>query len=107
LGVRAALAVRVDVGTPPSTPRTPAELLQRWSSVAAEAVRPVPPAQNGSEDPAVSEAALISASRAGLCLRRRRALPLSVNPASVADAQIDRLVYDLYGMTEEEIKIVE
>jgi hypothetical protein len=30
-----------------------------------------------------------------------------VNPASVTDAQIDRLVYDLYGLTEEEIKIVE
>lgn len=25
----------------------------------------------------------------------------------VADAQIDRLVYDLYGLTEEEIKVVE
>ena len=24
-----------------------------------------------------------------------------------ADAQIDRLVYDLYGLTEDEIKIVE
>ena len=25
----------------------------------------------------------------------------------VADAQIDRLVYDLYGLTEEEVKVVE
>jgi len=25
----------------------------------------------------------------------------------IVDAQIDRLVYDLYGLTEEEIKIVE
>jgi hypothetical protein len=25
----------------------------------------------------------------------------------VVDAQIDRLVYDLYGVTEEEIKVVE
>jgi hypothetical protein len=25
----------------------------------------------------------------------------------VADAQIDRLVYDLYGLTEEEIEVVE
>ena len=25
----------------------------------------------------------------------------------IADAQIDRLVYDLYGLTEEEIKVVE
>ncbi len=25
----------------------------------------------------------------------------------IVDAQIDRLVYDLYGVTEEEIKVVE
>ena len=25
----------------------------------------------------------------------------------IADAQIDRLVYDLYGLTEEEVKVVE
>ena len=25
----------------------------------------------------------------------------------IVDAQIDRLVYDLYGLTEEEIKVVE
>ena len=25
----------------------------------------------------------------------------------VVDAQIDRLVYDLYGLTEEEIKVIE
>jgi Tfp pilus assembly PilM family ATPase len=25
----------------------------------------------------------------------------------IADAQIDKLVYDLYGLTEEEIKLVE
>jgi hypothetical protein len=25
----------------------------------------------------------------------------------IADAQIDRLVYDLYGLTEEEMKVVE
>ena len=29
-----------------------------------------------------------------------------MNPASVTDAQIDRLVYDLYGMTDHEIQIV-
>jgi adenine-specific DNA-methyltransferase len=26
---------------------------------------------------------------------------------TIVDAQIDRLVYDLYGLTEEEIKIIE
>jgi hypothetical protein len=25
----------------------------------------------------------------------------------IVDAQIDRLVYDLYGLTEEEVKVVE
>jgi hypothetical protein len=30
-----------------------------------------------------------------------------MNPARVTDAQIDRLVYDLYGLTDDEIKIVE
>jgi len=30
-----------------------------------------------------------------------------VNPASIADAQIDRLVYDLYCLTDHEIQIVE
>ena len=25
----------------------------------------------------------------------------------IADAQIDRLVYELYGLTEEEVKVVE
>ncbi len=71
------------------------------------AVRPVSPAQNDSQDSAVSEAALASASRDGLCLCRRRALPLSVNPASVTGAQIDRLLYDLYCLTDVEITIVE
>ena len=31
----------------------------------------------------------------------------SLEPASVTDAQIDRLVYELYDLTEGEIKIVE
>ncbi len=29
------------------------------------------------------------------------------NAVTTTDAEIDRLVYDLYGLTEEEIKIVE
>src|SRR5205823_226818 len=44
----------------------------------------------------------------------RRIMPLpplrtspSLEPASVTDAQIDRLVYELYDLTEGEIKIVE
>ena len=28
-------------------------------------------------------------------------------PIKIVDAQIDRLVYDLYGLTEEEVKMVE
>ena len=36
----------------------------------------------------------------------RRTSP-SREPVSVADAQIDRLVYELYDLTENEIKIVE
>ena len=28
-------------------------------------------------------------------------------PIRIVDAQIDRLVYDLYGLTEEEIEVVE
>ena len=28
-------------------------------------------------------------------------------PIKLVDAQIDRLVYDLYGLTEEEVKVVE
>src|SRR5207247_1726507 len=94
LGVHAGLAVRADVGTPPATSRASAEHLLRRSSIAAEADLLVRPAQNNSEHSAVSEAAPTSASRAGLCLCRRRALPLSVNSASVTNAQIDRLVYD-------------
>jgi hypothetical protein len=39
----------------------------------------------------------------GLC---RRALPFSVNQIAATDTQTDRLVYDDYGLTEEEIKIV-
>ena len=31
----------------------------------------------------------------------------SLEPASVADTQIDRLVYDLYELTEDETKILE
>ena len=95
------------MGTTPSTSRASAELLQRGSSVAADAGRPVSPTQNGSEDSAVSEAAPTSASRAGLCLRRRGALPFPVSSANVTDEQTDQLVYDLYGLTEEEIKIEE
>ena len=31
---------------------------------------------------------------------------LCERPIKIADAQIDRLVYDLYGLTEEEIEVV-
>ena len=36
-----------------------------------------------------------------------RQRPMLQQETEATDAQIDRLVYDLYGLTEEEIKLVE
>ena len=37
----------------------------------------------------------------------KRELSASLNPSAATDRQIDHLVYDLYGLTGEEIRIVE
>jgi hypothetical protein len=39
--------------------------------------------------------------------RIERDKELYERPIEIVDAQIDRLVYDLYGLTEEEVKVVE
>ena len=39
--------------------------------------------------------------------RMARDKELFERQVKIVDAQIDRLVYDLYGLTEEEIRIVE
>jgi len=40
-------------------------------------------------------------------VRMERDKELYERQIKIADAQIDRLVYDLYGLTEEEVKVVE
>jgi len=40
-------------------------------------------------------------------IRMERDRELYERQIRVVDTQIDRLVYDLYGLTEEEIKVVE
>ena len=43
-----------------------------------------------------------------MSLRAKRSnLAVTNNKIAATDAQIDRLVYDLYDLTEEEIKIIE
>jgi hypothetical protein len=39
--------------------------------------------------------------------RMKRDKELYERPIKIVDTEIDRLVYDLYGLTEEEIKVVE
>ena len=39
--------------------------------------------------------------------RMERDKELYVRQIKIVDAQIDRLVYDLYGLTEEDVKVVE
>ena len=39
--------------------------------------------------------------------RMERDKELYERQIKIVDAQIDRLVYDLYGLTEEEVKVVE
>ncbi len=39
--------------------------------------------------------------------RREKDKVLYERQIKVVDAQIDRLVYDLYGLTEEEVRVVE
>ena len=39
--------------------------------------------------------------------RMERDKELYEQQIKIVDAQIDRLVYDLYGLTEEEVKVVE
>ena len=39
--------------------------------------------------------------------RMERERELYERQIRIVDAQIDRLVYDLYGLTEEEVKVVE
>jgi hypothetical protein len=40
-------------------------------------------------------------------IQMKRGKELYERQIKVVDKQIDRLVYDLYGLTEEEIKVVE
>ena len=43
----------------------------------------------------------------GWDMANRRGLPLDQRQIDATDAQIDALVYDLYGLTEDEIRLVE